>query len=381
VILLLEFGVSNFFSFKEGAVVSFRFDGNTPESISKGLPAATVMGINGANASGKTHLLKALDIFAWFGASSFDWKPEAPIPVEPFGGSKAPSTFYAEFALGGLTYTYEFSLTGTKVVREALYRTKIKKVQLFERRENKIHVATKEFEALHTLALRKNVSVISTLNQHQLPLLQDVYGFLRRIGSNVGFTGFHAPYSSINKTAQFLQEHPFILEFVEKFISQCDTGVSSIKILQREGEKGEPTYYPVFMHKLGNDEFSVSAAHESSGTKYLFQTLPDFMLSLELGTIRIVDEADLHLHPHIFPKIIQLFDDKEKNSRNGQLIFTSHNPKILDYLGRYRSYLVTKRDNESFAFRLDEIPGDLLRNDRPVSPTYDEGKLGGVPRV
>lgn len=379
--MLLEYGLSNFFSFKEGAVISFRFDGNTPEDIAQGRSCSTIMGVNGANAAGKTHLLKAIDFVSWFGAHSFDWKPGTKMPIEPYAGSEEPIEFYAEFSIEKIIYRYEIAVTGEKVYREALYRTKSKRTQLYERIENKIVDATKEFNSLHTLTLRNNVSVISTINQHQLPILRDVYDFLFKISTNVGYSGLHEPFSDINRIAKLLAETPLVHEFVENFIRDCDTGISRIAIHQREGEKDEPIFYPLFMHTIGDHEYGVATHEESSGTKRLFQTLPYYLMMLTVGGVLVIDEFDLHLHPHILPKLLELFTDPESNPKNAQLIFTSHDARILDSLGRYRSCIATKRDNESFAFRLDEVPGDLLRNDRPISPVYEDGKIGGVPRV
>jgi hypothetical protein len=76
-----------------------------------------------------------------------------------------------------------------------------------------------------------------------------------------------------------------------------------------------------------------------------------------------------------------LFLDPETNPNNAQLLFTTHDSEILNGLGRYRTYLVNKVDNECFAYRLDEIPGDILRNDRPILPAYNEGKIGGIPKL
>lgn len=106
-----------------------------------------------------------------------------------------------------------------------------------------------------------------------------------------------------------------------------------------------------------------------------------YIATLQLGGIAIVDEFDVHLHPQILPKILDLFTDPAKNPNNAQLIFSTHDTEILNTLGKYRSYLVNKTNNESFAYRLDEIPGDLVRNDRQISPIYRDGKIGGVPRV
>lgn len=379
--MLLEYGFQNFFAFKEGAIISFRFDGNTPEPIAQGRAAATVMGVNGANAAGKTHLLKALHFLSWFGASSFDWKPESKMPIEPFGNSTEPSEFYAEFKIGEYTYRYETSLTDEKVWSEVLHRTKSKRVTLFERKYNSIVHTTKEFAALSTLQLRNNVSVISTAHQYQLPVLGDVFTFFSNIITNVAYGGFHQPLSNINETSEFLKKAPTFHKFVESFIRSCDTGVSKINIYEREGEKGRPIYYPVFIHNIDNKEYEVSTFEESSGTKRLFSILPDYLGTLANGGILVVDEFDLHLHPKILPKLIGLFTDEKTNPLNAQLIFTSHDSRIIDSLGRYRTYIVEKRDNESFAFRIDEVPGDLLRNDRPISPIYEDGKIGGVPRV
>ena len=82
--MLLEFGFRNFYSFREGASISFRLDANCPESISLGKPFATVIGIKGANGSGKTQILKALKFISSFAHQSFSQEVGAPIPIFPF---------------------------------------------------------------------------------------------------------------------------------------------------------------------------------------------------------------------------------------------------------------------------------------------------------
>ena len=380
--MLLEYGLKNFFAFREGAIVSFRFDGNTPESIAQGRPCATIMGVNGANAAGKTHLLKGLNFLNWFCVRSFAWKPDAKLPIESFGGSKEPSEFFAEFTIGELTYRYECSVTEERVCSEALYRTKAKRTLLFERKENTITHSIKELHALHALTLRSNVSVIATVNQYQLKILQDVFGFFEGIFTSVTCGGRHGPLSDMNEVSEFLFKSHEVREFVEDFITSCDAGISKINIYQRPGAKSDDyIYFPAFVHVIDGKEHEVRAHEESSGTKRLYRTLHEYMFVLAVGGVLAVDEIDMHLHPHILPKLLNLFVDSKINSNNAQLIFTSHDSQVMDRLGRYRSYIVTKRDNESFAFRLDEVPGDLLRNDRLISPVYEDGKIGGVPRL
>ena len=95
----------------------------------------------------------------------------------------------------------------------------------------------------------------------------------------------------------------------------------------------------------------------------------------------MIDEFDIYFHPHILPKLLELFINPEINTRSTQLIFTTHNSEILDKISKYRTYLVNKEYNESYCYRLDEIPGDILRNDRSISKVYNSGKIGGVPRI
>ena len=78
---------------------------------------------------------------------------------------------------------------------------------------------------------------------------------------------------------------------------------------------------------------------------------------------------------------MSLFEDSDQNPHDSQFIFTTHNENIMDQLGKYRTVLVNKKDNESFLYRLDQIPGEILRNDRKITPIYESGKIGGVPKL
>jgi hypothetical protein len=178
-----------------------------------------------------------------------------------------------------------------------------------------------------------------------------------------------------------LHNDPAALEFVSSFISECDTGIDAVRIRKNTREQGGEEFIPFFVHKNENKSHPITEYTESSGTKTLYRDLPMYRFVLQTGGVLILDEFDINLHPHILPKLLELFMDEKLNPKNAQLIFTTHDSAVLDLLGRYRIYLVTKRDNESFAVRLDEIPGDILRNDRSILPPYHDGKIGGIPRI
>jgi AAA15 family ATPase/GTPase len=236
-------------------------------------------------------------------------------------------------------------------------------------------------ENIKLLKLRKNASFISIAAQYELIELNELYDFFRHFISNVGPAGLRASPISMNDAAEIYSKQPELFEHVKKFISDCDTGISNIKISTRIDASDEKVYFPVFFHNVQNNEFPVKDIHESSGTKTLFKNMALYRFALEVGGVLILDEFDINLHPHILPKLIDFFLDKTKNPFGAQFIFTTHNSEVLDDMGRYRSYFVNKVENESFGYRLDEIPGDIVRNDRSILPTYNAGKIGGVPAL
>ena len=82
--MVLEFGARNFYSFKEGFSVNLRLDGKCPDDVSHGKDYTNVLAVKGANASGKTNVLKAISFISSFATFSFDQKPTLNIPFSSF---------------------------------------------------------------------------------------------------------------------------------------------------------------------------------------------------------------------------------------------------------------------------------------------------------
>jgi AAA15 family ATPase/GTPase len=382
--VLLEFGLENFFSFREGVSISFKLDSNCPANISQGKNFTTVIGIKGANGSGKTHVLKGLAFLVHFCASSFSTKPEDAIGVDTFFDNDQPSELYAEFSINGIAYRYELSVTNTEVKRECIYKKNKKQIKILERINNELVEKTRAFARLDAIKLRKNASIISTAHQYGFEELGEIYDFFASCMSNVTYSGLNETPHNIYGVSKFLNENEEILKFVKSFIAECDAGISEIEIIEVKGKddkEGVVQFAPHFVHEVDGEFHHVTQLTESSGTKALFRNLPSYKLVLDRGSVLILDEFDTHLHPHILPKLVQLFLNPKSNPKSAQLLFSTHDAEILNHLGRYRTYLVNKEKNESFAYRLDEIPGDILRNDRPILPAYNEGKIGGIPRL
>ena len=380
--MLLEYGLRNFLSFKEGATVNFRLDANVPPRISLDLPAATVMCIKGANGSGKTHLLKGLAFLASFASSSFSTDPDADIPVAPFFSSPEASAFFAEFQVADTRYRYELDVHASGVAREALYKASKRRTLVFERTADGVR-AIARLKALETMKVRRNASVVSAAYHHQIDELLPVHTFFKNIHFNVGSSGTRESlFMDLHKVAQLLSEHDDVRGYVEQFLQDCDIGITRLQISSEEGSDGQRRFFPVFIHEVDGQPCAVMPATESAGTKQIFRLMLPIAAVVASGSVLILDELDLYLHPHLLPRLLGLFlQTKAPGDPIAQLLFSTHHSEVMDLCGRYRTTFVNKDNNQSYAYRLDEIPGDLLRNDRSLVAPYNDRKIGGVPRL
>lgn len=382
--MILEFGAKNYYCFKEWVSISFKLNQQCPNEISYGEEFTKILGVKGANASGKTNVLKALNFLHDFCTNSFNDKPDSEIDVSSFFYNEESTELYVEFKCDEILYKYEVELTKDAVIRETLYRTIKRENKVFERIGNELVTCVKEFDSLKIITLRDNASIISTANQYGIQDLATIYKFFNHIITNVNIFGLRGLAPDPDFISKYLYENDGYLDFVKNIIIKYDPDIKDIKILSREDESkgGVTVYYPIFSYhnKQQGKEF-LTFLYQSSGTKALYLQLASYKWVLQNGGLLVLDEFDINLHPDILPDLLSIFLDKQINTMGAQLIFTTHNTSILDYLGKYRAYLVNKEDCESYAYRLDELSGDILRNDRDITPIYKSGKIGGVPKL
>lgn len=395
--MIFSYGARNYFSFKDGFEISLEFNSKVPKTISRSKKASNILGIKGANASGKTNVLKCLRFLGWFTTQSFKYDPEKNIYLEGYFSSTKPSDFYVDFEQNGIKYRYELSTTKKAVVREAIYKKISRRTMILERKLNEISYATAELSDVNVITLRNNASIIDTIEHYKLRNigedLSNIYSFFKSIKGNVHGLGFveDSTLYNHNTVSKFYFNQPAALEFATEIIRSADLGISKIVIHESTGEDGELRYFPIFHHDIEIDseidsdidktENWLTYWEESDGTCALYRRLHTYWRVLQAGGILVMDEFDTNLHPDLLPKLLDLFSSGTSNPNDAQFIFTSHNLEIMDYLGKYRNYLVSKEKGESFCYRLDEIPGDIIRNDRSISALYRDGKLGGVPKI
>lgn len=388
--MIYSFGANNYFSFKNGFQVSLEFNSKVPKTISKSRKFSTVLGIKGGNASGKSNILKSVRFIANFITSTFKDEPEQKIRTRGFFDSTEPTDFYIDFENNGVRYTYELSVSEKETIREAIYKKISRRTLILERKYNTIKYRTAELAELDLITLKSNASIIDTTLQYNIQNigndLSNIHDFFSKIRGNVGAFGLvedSTIYDSYH-VSKCYHQWPKALEFAKQIITRSDLGIIDIVIHETTDEDGKPKYFPIFHHSFGPDKNEakwLTYWHQSDGTTALFRRILQYWTTLKQGGTLIMDEFDTNYHPALLPQLLDLFIDEETNPDNAQLIFTSHNLEIMDYLGKYRTYLVAKEDSESYCYRLDEIPGDIIRNDRSISTLYRDGKLGGVPKI
>ena len=375
--MLLGFGGRNFYSFKEDFDVSLEHKGD----------GLSILGIKGANASGKTNAIKALSYIRAFMFDSFSqFQPEDGMLANPFFDNQNNIELYIHFKIENIEYKYEIEFTKDQLKKELLSRRDNRWNPIVTREGDNLTKCIKELDELKTINFnRTNVSIISLAHQYGLTALTNFYNFAENIASNVNIQGKmtnNDHFMDYREISKVYFDNPRLTNAVVMFLKKADTGISAIEIIKSEDKITKKLIYePLFHHKVDDKVYKLQYIEESNGTRLLYRQLGTYLTVLELGSIVAYDEFDIGLHPDLSLMIIDLFENKELNKNGAQLILTSHHSEVIDKLGKYRLVFVNKKDNESYLYRLDEIPGDILRPDRSIMPAYNSRKIGGRPEV
>ncbi len=375
--MLLGFGGRNFYSFKEDFDISLEHKDN-------GLP---ILGIKGANASGKTNVIRALSYIRAFMFDSFSqFQPDDGMLVNPFFDSQESIELYIHFKIDGIEYKYEIEFTKEILIKEILSRKENRWITMCVRDEQEIIECIKELEELKTIKInRNNVSIISLAHQYGLKILDIFFNFSENIATNVNLMGKmtnNDHFLGYKEVSKFYFKEKKLLDDIIKVLNKADTGISGIDIVEMEDKiTKEIIYEPLFHHEVNGQTYKLQYIYESNGTQLLYRQLGAYLTALKFGSVIAYDEFDIGLHSDISLMIIDWFENEKINKNGAQLIFTSHHSEVIDKLGKYRLVFVNKKENESYLYRLDEIPGDILRPDRSIMPAYNSRKIGGRPEV
>jgi len=103
--------------------------------------------------------------------------------------------------------------------------------------------------------------------------------------------------------------------------------------------------------------------------------------TLDNGKMLFVDEIDASLHPVLCQYLISIFNSKEKNPNNAQLVFTTHDISLLrnDLLRRDQIFFTEKEyDGSTQLFSLSDVSE---RKGVDFAKRYLEGRYNALPYI
>ncbi|MBM4394653.1 MAG: ATP-binding protein [Deltaproteobacteria bacterium] len=422
--MLIEFRVANHLSFLQPmslALVASR-DASLPANtldpggdLPRLLRAAAVYG---ANASGKTNLVRSLGLVRQLVlASATEGRPDSPIAVSPFRldpvAQASPSTFEITFVIDGERWQYGFEAVAAAIREEWLHHFPGQRRRtLFTRSaarspEYRWGESWTGDRAVLAQRTRPNALFLSVAAQFNHEIASRLFRWFDR-QLNVHLPG-SPPLLFEAETRDLCQARPDMRENVVALLRHADVGITGIQVVMRPLgdyyvfqmmppgmrqqlpciDNGE-AQYPVFRTlRTGHDaegrdiQVEFSLEEESAGTRRFFALAAPLLKALEDGACLVADELDGRLHPLLTRRIVELFDDPRTNPKGAQLVFTTHDVNLLDQ----RSLL--RRDQVWFTSRAGGGGTELYslwdfkapRKEANLRKDYLLGRYGAVPFI
>lgn len=413
--MLVEFRVQNFRSLRDEQLLSMvaskdktMLETNAVETGLSAVPHVLKSSvIYGANASGKSNLIKALQYMRDVVLQSAAIPPGQLFNVKPFlldeDSAASPVEFEVTFLLGKIRYQYGFTMNAERILSEYLLVYKAFKPQRwFERRFDddtgqdsyEFGSGLKGTKQVWEKATRSNALFLSMAVQLNSEGLRPVYDWFAK--KLVIFNEQEQLNSRF--TVQMLKQ-PDSRKQICDFLQAADISISDIDVQTRKvpGQalhvdmvagktelKSEQVeqHQLLFSHVTEQGKAVFELADESSGTRNLLFLAGPVLDILQKGCVLVVDELDTSLHSLLVHELVRLFHRNEINQGDAQLIFSTHDTSLLDapdLLRRDQIWLVEKDVQQaSMLVALSEFSP---RKNEALERGYLMGRYGGIPFV
>ena len=348
--MIAEIKFKNMFSFRDETVLSFEADKSKDlESyhvveLAPDVKLLKLAVIYGANASGKSNIIKVCDFIRSFITCTPLNKAEL-IKIVPFllnrtskeQASEFSVSFYAMNGDKAIRYVYSVLLETTHIVRETLiYYLSQQPATVFERSmENnvssikfgqKVKISTAAKEEI-TLKCLPNMSVFAAYMQVNTNIaeMETALQYLTK-----QMMPAIVPTSSLSRYAEEAIKKETAKEYILRYLQEADFNISNISSKEQETKKGVVNY-TMYQHKVssglgGNDYYEFPELYESDGTIRTFGLASQIQNSIGSNAFLAVDEIESTLHPKLIEYMIERF---LKESKQAQLLLTTHYDGLL----------------------------------------------------
>lgn len=132
------------------------------------------------------------------------------------------------------------------------------------------------------------------------------------------------------------------------------------------------------VHKNAKGEtFDIALNDDSAGTSDFIYDLAELFLMGEKSGLVIEDELGKSYHTKLTQHFLDMVKSPLVNKSNTQMIFTSHDTKILNMLNPDQIYLVDKDENGATFVKL--LSDYIIREHDNVELGYLKGRYGSIP--
>lgn len=381
-------------------------------TVSEHLDLVKTAVVYGANASGKSNLLRAIN----FWVLALHETPPAGTAVEksqPYlldrQTTNEPSLLEAVFLIDGVQYRYGFEIRNQLVVGEWLYVWRKQETIIFERHDNTLRIgrAYTKLKELQAKSMINDASLLLNLGAlfndesclhikkwasrvryyHQVQELGLILSPLLSTGDDDATVNYLLDATGKERVLQLLQV--------------ADIGIDDLEVVEEKsfwgnifrGKDQPPVTKPMVhtIRRVWDEEerifHNVSMPlmyFESEGTRKLFNLIGLVLTILDEGGVFIADELDTKLHPLLTQRIVQLFNSPVTNPHNAQFVFATHDTNLLSAgLFRRDQIWFTEKDakgaTQLYALTDYKPGGKTVRNDEQLEKNYIAGKYGGIP--
>lgn len=419
IIMLIQFNFKNFKSFRDEVSLDLtatkitEHEGHVAEAANDKL--LKVAAIYGANASGKSNVYDAFEYMTYYVDESFKFGDEEErrrktgdsyLKVTPFlfdENSRDEETTFEVFYVDnsedtGKTYQYGFSLKKDEVVEEWLYskaKTARNKYRTIFYRKKGEELEMNGFSKNHVenikASLNKESLIVSLGSKLRIAKLKKVRDwFLSNEIVNFGDPAENFFLSRV--LPEGFVDRKEVQDNIVEYFASFDEAIQDFNIeeLPQEDEKDNSKSYKIdALHKIWDSGkmASIPLKQESGGTLKMFALYPSLKEVLDQGSTLFIDELNARLHPLLVRNIILTFLSPEINTRNAQLVFTTHDIWQFsnELLRRDEIWMVNKnRDGVSELYSLVELKdeeGNKVRRDEALAKNYLTGNYGAIPAL
>ncbi len=405
--MLIDVSIENFLSVREKVTLSL--DSGPGKKLPQNLIRVDEENsllrsavLYGANASGKSNIIKAV-YFLWeMVVNSTKFNVETRIPRAPFKldeeTSRKPSKFEVRFIQDNVKYRYGFSCDDEKIIEEYLYYAPKGREALIFKRENTVDYKFTIDENRQDLFRKQTIAntlYLSRATQLGYEKTRTAYEFF----SNNLIINYSPMWR--NYTIRQMHDHPEFKDRILEVMQKADFGgIENIKVTKEKRKTQEIViegsllarrdvmgdFYNIkFTHKKTlkdgkTEHIDFDMEEESGGTQKTLALLGPIFDILENGKVAFIDELEQSLHPEITKFLIKLFHSKH-NKKNAQLVFTSQDTNLLDntLFRKDQIYFCSKEPNKST--ELISLLEYRLRQDADIEKAYLNGRFGGLPFI